>query len=196
MSLTSARQTAMNTEPDILKGVVAGTIGGVVASWVMDEFQAVWIKATESIQYPQGNGSNESSSSIQGKEQSQDEGEEQEPATVKAAEMISEKIFGHQLAKQKKKIAGVAVHYATGAASGAIYGAAAEVAPNVTVGAGIPFGTAVWLVVDETAVPLLGLSKGPTAYSLSTHIYALASHFVYGLTTDMTRRVLRRTILR
>ena len=196
MSLISARQTAMNTEPDVLKGVVAGTIGGVVASWVMDEFQAVWIKATEPIQYSQGNGSNESSSSIQGKEQSQDEGEEQQPATVKAAEMISEKIFGHQLAKEKKKIAGLAVHYATGAASGAIYGAAAEVAPKVTVGAGIPFGTAVWLVVDETAVPLLGLSKGPTAYSLSTHIYALASHFVYGLTTDMTRRVLRRTILR
>jgi putative membrane protein len=162
----------------------------------MDEFQAVWIKATEPIQYSQGNGSNESSSSIQGKERSQAEGEEQQPATVKAAEMISEKIFGHQLAKEKRKIAGVAVHYATGAASGAIYGAAAEVAPNVTVGAGIPFGTAVWLVVDETAVPLLGLSKGPTAYSLSTHIYALASHLVYGLTTDMTRRVLRRTILR
>lgn len=196
MSLISARQTAMNTEPDVLKGVVAGTIGGVVASWVMDEFQAVWIKATEPIKYSQGNGSNESSSSIQGKEQSQDESEEQEPATVMAAEMISEKIFGHQLAKGKKKIAGVAVHYATGAASGAIYGAAAEVVPNITVGAGIPFGTAVWLVVDETAVPLLGLSKGPTAYSLSTHIYALASHFVYGLATDMTRRVLRRTILR
>jgi hypothetical protein len=196
MSLISARQTAMNAEPDVLKGVVAGTIGGVVASWVMDEFQAVWIKATKPIQYSQGNGSNESSSAIQGKEQSQDEGQEQQPATVKAAEMISEKIFGHQLAKEKKKIAGVAVHYATGAASGAIYGAAAEMAPNVTVGAGIPFGTAVWLVVDETAVPLLGLSKGPTAYSLSTHIYALASHFVYGLTTDLTRRVLRRTILR
>src|SRR4030095_10015594 len=138
----------------------------------------------------------ESSSSMPGEKQSQDERDEQEPATVKAAEMISEKILGYQLAKEKKKIAGAAVHYTTGAASGAIYGAAAELAPNVTIGAGIPFGTAVWLVVDETAVPLLGLSKGPTAYSLSTHIYALASHFVYGLTTDMARRVLRRTILR
>ena len=196
MSLINARQTDMNTEPDVLKGLAAGTIGGLVASWVMDEFQAVWIKATAPKQYSQEDGSDESSSSIQGMEQSQNEGEEQEPATVKAAGMISEKIFGHQLAKEKKHMAGAAVHYATGAASGAVYGAAAEVAPNVTVGAGIPFGTAVWLVVDETAVPLLGLSKGPTAYPLSTHIYALASHFVYGLTTDMARRVLRRTILR
>ena len=196
MSLINARQTDMNTEPDVLKGLAAGTIGGLVASWVMDEFQAVWIKATAPKQYSQEDGSDESSSSIQGMEQSQNEGEEQEPATVKAAGMISEKIFGHQLAKEKKHMAGAAVHYATGAASGAVYGVAAEVAPNVTVGAGIPFGTAVWLVVDETAVPLLGLSKGPTAYPLSTHIYALASHFVYGLTTDMARRVLRRTILR
>ena len=196
MSLINARQTDMNTEPDVLKGLAAGTIGGLVASWVMDEFQAVWIKATAPKQYSQEDGSDESSSAIQGMEQSQNEGEEQEPATVKAAGMISEKIFGHQLAKEKKHMAGAAVHYATGAASGAVYGVAAEVAPNVTVGAGIPFGTAVWLVVDETAVPLLGLSKGPTAYPLSTHIYALASHFVYGLTTDMARRVLRRTILR
>src|SRR4030095_14518100 len=173
MPLSSARQTAMNTEPDVLKGLAAGTIAGLVASWVMDEVQAVWIKATESIQYSQGNCSNESSSATPRKERSQDEGGEQEPATVKAAEMISEKILGHQLAKEKKKIVGAAVHYATGAASGAIYGAAAEMAPNLTVGLGIPFGTAVWLVVDETAVPLLGLSKGPTAYSLSTQIYAL-----------------------
>ena len=154
MSLISARKTALNTDADVLKGLAAGTIGGLVASWVMDEFQAVWIKATELRHYSPGNASNESSPATRGKEQAVRE--EQEPATVKAAEMISEKILGYQLAKEKKKIAGAAVHYATGAASGAIYGAAAEVAPNVTIGAGIPFGTAVWLVVDETAVPLLG----------------------------------------
>jgi uncharacterized membrane protein YagU involved in acid resistance len=83
----------------------------------------------------------------------------------------------------------------TGATSGAIYGVAAELAPEVTVGAGIPFGTAVWLAVDEGVVPLLGLSKAPTEYPLSTHIYALASHFVYGFTTEVVRRALRRTIL-
>jgi len=180
MSLNSLRRTELNTERHVLKGLVAGTVGGLVASWVMEEFQTAWTKAAEARQHSQGDGP---------------EGEQQEPATVKAAEMISEKILGHQLAKEKKDIAGAAVHYATGGASGAIYGAAAELAPHLTAGAGIPFGTAVWLLVDETAVPLLGLSKGPTEYPLSTHIYALASHFVYGLTTDITRRVLRRTIL-
>jgi hypothetical protein len=44
-------------------------------------------------------------------------------------------------------------------------------------------------------VPLIGLSKGPAEYPLSTHIYSLASHFIYGFTTEAVRRTLRRTIL-
>ena len=64
-----------------------------------------------------------------------------------------------------------------------------RVSPEVTAGAGLPFGTAFWLVADETAVPLLGLAKGPTEYPVSTHVYALASHLVYGLTAELVRRV-------
>ena len=57
--------------------------------------------------------------------------------------------------------------------------------------AGLPFGAAFWLLADETAVPLLGLSKGPTEYPLSTYAYALASHLVYGLTAEAVRRAVR-----
>ncbi len=191
MSLVNSCATALNRQPEVLKGLAAGTIGGLVASWVMDEFQDAWIKVSSSMQQ---NGSDESSSANNA-EQSQSSIEAEEPATIKAAQIVSEKILGHQLAKDEKEMAGDAVHYATGATSGAIYGVAAELAPEVTVGAGIPFGTAVWLVVDEGAVPLLGLAKAPTAYPLSTHIYALASHFVYGFTTEVVRRALRKTIL-
>lgn len=72
-----------------------------------------------------------------------------------------------------------------------MYGACAELVPEVTAGAGLPFGAAFWLVADEAAVPLLGLSKGPTEYPLSVHAYALASHFVYGLTAELVRRAMR-----
>jgi uncharacterized membrane protein YagU involved in acid resistance len=98
------------------------------------------------------------------------------------------------LTKSEKKVAGPAVHYALGTSVGALYGAVAELAPEVSAGVGLPFGAAFWLVADETAVPLLGLSKAPTEYPLGTHVYALASHFVYGLTTEVVRRAVRNAL--
>ena len=46
----------------------------------------------------------------------------------------------------------------------------------------------------KISVPLLGLSKGPTEYPVSTHAYALASHLVYGVTAEMSRRALRQVL--
>ena len=182
MSLVLSREASLNGQPNVLKGLAAGAIGGLVASWVMEEFQFAWMKLANSTTQP------DTSSS-------EDDSDSSEPATVRAAEIVSKKVFRHQLAQHEKKIAGDAVHYSIGGASGAIYGLAAEFVPEVTAGQGIPFGTAVWLVIDEGAVPVLHLSRGPTEYPLSTHLYALASHFVYGVTTEVVRRTLRRTIL-
>jgi hypothetical protein len=117
--------------------------------------------------------------------------EVQDDTTVRAAAAISEGIFDHKLTASEKKISGTAVHYVLGTGVGGLYGAAAEIAPNVTAGAGLPFGALFWLVVDEGAVPLLGLSKGPMAYPLSIHAYALSSHFVYGVTAEVVRRAVR-----
>jgi hypothetical protein len=59
---------------------------------------------------------------------------------------------------------------------------------------GVPFGLAVWLVADELAVPALGLSQPPRRQDLATHAYALVAHGVYGLTTEYTRRLVRRRL--
>jgi len=83
------------------------------------------------------------------------------------------------------------MHYAMGATSGLIYGMVSEFAPMTTVGLGLPFGAAVWLAADDVIVPALGLAKPATKYPLSTHAYALSSHLVYGLTTDLVRRAVR-----
>jgi hypothetical protein len=37
----------------------------------------------------------------------------------------------------------------------------------------------------------LGLSDKPAAYRLSTHLYGLVSHVVYGVTTETVRRMVR-----
>jgi hypothetical protein len=177
---------AYRYEPRLWKGLVAGIAGGLAGAYAMNEFQTLWSK----LQSSQGNGqSQESQESARASER-----EQQEPATVKAASAISEGLLEHRLTEEGKETAGPAVHYAMGATSGAVYGALAEHFPQVTIGAGVPFGGAVWLVADELAVPAAGLSKSPTEYPLSSHAYALASHFVYGLTTDLVRRTVRQLL--
>jgi putative membrane protein len=81
-----------------------------------------------------------------------------------------------------------------GTTAGAVYGLAAEYEPDVTSLVGIPFGAAFWMVVDEGALSLLGLAKGPTAYPISTHAYALASHLVFGLSAEVVRSIVRRAL--
>lgn len=175
---------------NVLKGLAAGVVGGLVASFVMNKFQAAWSAVSESM--ANSDGENDKGKSDEGKKSGQRE--EPEPTTVKAAEAISKDVFDHDLTKSEKKYAGPAVHYATGAGSAAIYGAAAELFPKITRGAGLPFGVAVWLIVDEGAVPALGLSKSPLEYPASTHVFALASHLVFGLSTEMVRRAARRAL--
>ena len=192
-------------EGNVWKGVVAGLVAGLVASWTMNQFQAAWSRmaagfdkphGAQSMQPSEGPNPDELSGSDQALAQSQSpqEKEDQDDATVKTAKAISEGVFGHELTESEKKPAGAVVHYAFGTASGGLYGAMAEVAPQVTTGAGIPFGAVFWLTADEMAVPLLGLAKGPSEYPVSTHVYSLASHLVYGLTAELSRRAIRQVL--
>jgi uncharacterized membrane protein YagU involved in acid resistance len=166
---------------DVLKGLFAGLVGGLVASWTMNQFQAVMSKLaqTQQSKKPDMSGNHP-------------EDEVLEPATARAASAISERLFHHKLTKSEKPKAAEAVHYGFGAVTGGLYGAIAEVAPASTLCAGTAFGTVVWLVVDEAAVPAFGLSKSAAKYPLSVHLHALASHLVYGLTTEAVRRSIRQ----
>lgn len=152
------------------KGIVAGLIGGVIGSWVMNEYQGVWSKITK------GN---------------RQEPRSDENTTVKTAEVVSQVVLKHRLKTEEKEKAGNVVHYGFGAVTAAAYGLAAEYKPSVTKGLGIPFGTFVWLQADELAVPALGLSKPVIQYPVFTHIYALTSHLVFGFATEIARRMVR-----
>jgi putative membrane protein len=182
-------------EADMWKGLAAGVVGGLVASWVMNGFQEMWSRETEGIEKPHGaqslkpSGGHEAVDEIRRAPQANSQ--EQEDATEKVARAISEGVFNHQLTKDEKVMAGAAVHYAYGAAMGALYGVAAEFVPQISVGAGLPFGAVFWVAADEVAVPLLGLAEEPPRYPLATHAYALCSHLVYGLTAEAVRRTLR-----
>lgn len=177
-------------EGSVWKGAAAGVVAGLVGSFVMTQFQTLVGKLTEGA--PEEN--SQHSSDRGAGESAEDKGDDGDDATVKAAARLSRGLFHHELDGEEKKVAGPAVHYAMGAVSGAVYGAAAELAPAVSWGVGLPFGAAVWLTADEVAVPALGLSEAPTEYPASVHAQALAAHLVYGLVTDLVLRGLRRVL--
>jgi putative membrane protein len=171
-----------NGDRNLWKGLVAGAAGGLAAAWVMNQFQSGWNKATEKLQH---------SKTPQGEQERQSQSDE-EDATMTTAGRISESLFHRKLSREEKKKLGPVVHYAFGAGTGAVYGAMAELVPQTTFGAGLPYGTAVFVGADEVAVPALGLSKPPKEYPASIHLYGLASHMVYGLSLEMVRRGVRR----
>ncbi|HZQ56092.1 MAG TPA: DUF1440 domain-containing protein [Bryobacteraceae bacterium] len=154
----------------VWKGLAAGAAAGVLGSWAMNQFQAMLSRASQRSRQQQ---------------QSSDE-----PATVKAARKLSRSVLHRDLEDSEKEFAGEIAHYGTGVVSGAMYGATVAAFPVASAGLGLAFGTALWLIADETMVPALGFSKGPIEYPISSHASALASHLVYGVTTDLARRLL------
>jgi hypothetical protein len=175
--------------------MAAGLLAGCAASWVMQSFPKVQpVRQARGISSRSQRGSQGGARRKSSKQENQKRGQEQSDATVATAEAISRNIFQHELTQEEKQVAGPAVHYAYGSLLGALYGGTAELFPIVGAGFGLPFGFTLWLLGDEIAVPALGLGKGPTEVSPDVHADALASHFCYGITTDLLRRVLRHVL--
>jgi putative membrane protein len=164
----------MYKKPDLLKGLLAGIAGGLLASLIMEQFQALWSKAANALP-----------------DQPKEKGK---PATVKAADAIAQKFAGHNVPAARQEMAGEAVHYTMGLVSGAAYGLASELVPFATLGQGTGFGAAVFLLADEVSVPALGLSKPASETAMATHLYGFASHLVYGWTAELVRAAVRKAL--
>ena len=184
-------------QSEIGKGLIAGLVAGAVGAWVMNQFQALLSKKLTGVARSHGGQSLQQGSPPYGAArelQNRGVDRESDDATMRTAQFVSETAFDHELSDSEKDRAGTVAHYAMAGTSGLIYGGLAEISPAVTIGMGIPFGAAVWLVADEGIVPLLGLSEPATEYPLEKHGYAIASHLVYGLATELARRSVRRML--
>ena len=73
--MSNTTKTNGRDQGELWKGLVAGLIGGLVASWAMNRFQDVWIKLSESAQPEEQGAENQSTN---------------DDTTVKAASAISE----------------------------------------------------------------------------------------------------------
>lgn len=166
------------------KGVIAGLLGGLIGTIVMTEFQTAWGKANQVLK--NGNGSS--------REQQFESEEHKEDATMKAAGKLAH-MGGRELSYEQKKKAGPVIHYSFGMLQGAAYGAMTEL--TRTPGGFLPgalFGAGLFALADEVGVPALGLSEKPAEIPISTHLYGMTAHLVYGFATEFARRGVRAAL--
>jgi putative membrane protein len=167
-----------------LLGAAAGALGGLLGSWAMVRFNhlvgGIRDNQRRQPQHRREASPNEHDGTIS-----------DEPASMQVANLAAEPVVGRPLTEGEKAAGSAFFHYGFGALAGALYGAAAEVRPEATRAAGMPFGAAVWIVADEAALPLTGLADSPADYPPSRHASALGSHLVFGLTVEAVRRAIR-----
>lgn len=170
--------------------MLAGAVAGLAGAFAMNQFQRIAAFA--------GGGREADDATIglprtgRGPQPAQALGNASEDATAKVANFLTSRA-GHPLTDpDSRALAGEFVHLAFGALNGAVYGAAVELDERARMGAGVPFGLAVWALADEGVVPALGLSRSAREASPGLLAYGLASHVVYGATTELVRNALRR----
>ena len=181
-------ETYLESTGRILNGALAGMIGGAVASWVMNQYLAAQQQQSEAEQRPET--ATPRGQTAAPRPQVGDGSGLVDDATVKTAQVISTRVFDHELTPSEKKIAGAAVHYAFGTLAGGLYGAAAELTPLVTPGLGccMAWGSGAWATPSRFRP--CGLDRRPRR-SRRRHADFLAAHLVYGLALDITRRMAR-----
>lgn len=170
-----------NQETHLVRGVLAGIAGGLFASWVMNEFIAGPGKRFTKAVQSEGE-----------KAQQQEHGKDVQDATMKVADATVQVITGgRHLSMEGRRKDGPIVHYGFGALMGGLYGGVAEYFPAARGGFGTSFGGALFTGADVLAVPALKLSHPVTAQPLSALATPYVAHLVYGVATELVRRILR-----
>ena len=167
----------------IFRGAIAGIAGGLFAAWVMNEFLAGPGEAlTNAVETP-------------AEKRFLKQHSDGEDATMHAADRIAELATGGQhLTHAQRAKAGPIVHYAFGAIAGGVYGALAEVTPAVTSGFGTSFGSVLFTGADALAVPAFKLSMPLKETPPSSLAAPFAAHIVYGISTELVRRLIRKVL--
>jgi uncharacterized membrane protein YagU involved in acid resistance len=117
------------------------------------------------------------------------ERDEQQNANELAAQAVATATVHRRLTPRELSIAAPALHFAFGAAVAAAYGAALHRADPRDRRTGVLLGVALWLLADEIAMPVIGLSRSTRERPLEMHLQSFVAHLAYGLMTERVRRV-------
>lgn len=169
----------------MLKGAVAGAIGGLAGTLAMNYAQRAWTVAVD--------GRAPASAADEQDARDWQERDEQQNANELAAQAAATATVQRPLTPRELSIAARVVHFAFGAAVGAAYGAAIrhDPSPRPT---GVLLGVTLWLLADEIAMPVMGLSRSTLERPLELHLQSFAAHIVYGVTTERVRHLASEAI--
>ncbi len=106
---------------------------------------------------------------------------EGETSTEAVGRIVYTKLFDKEPSQNMSSYLSQAVHIAYGALQGGVFALFGQIFPGTYLMKGALFGAVIWLLGDELAVPLLGLSRSPASISKITHMNYLKGHLVYGL---------------
>ena len=180
---------------NVVKGAVAGLLGGLIASFVMNRVQAAFSETGNNKSHgAQSDQSGAPNHGVAAYLEARGVDHPGDNAAERTANLVATAVAQKPLSKRERQAGGTLFHYLFGAGTGAVYGALSELSWPIRAGVGLPFGLAVWLVADEGVVPALGLSKSASEHPPPVNAKALASHLVYGVSTDLTRRLIRRVL--
>lgn len=179
-----ARENFNDAPRELWKGVLAGMLGGLAASWTMNQVFTVWSKINQA----------KHQNDKPEPEQSSKKGTASDPATLKLARRLSREYLHHEISDRNVQVAEAAVHYGFGTVMGAFYGGLSEYVPETKAGFGSAYAAVLFVGADEIAVPLAGLSGKADEVPISSHVLGFTAHMVYGLTTELVRRGTRKLL--
>jgi hypothetical protein len=171
-----------------LKLAAVGVIGGIVAAMAMDAFSRA-LRALNGGRREVPGATPGGERDAKGAQPAQAKASGDQDATVKAGTAAFEAVTGRKPSRETQQWLGTFAHYGFSAAMGVNYMLASEQAPDLRRGYGTVYGSLVWAAADEGAVPAAGLSKKPGEIPIGVHAFALSSHWVYGATLEMSRRI-------
>lgn len=163
---TASGEMAITEEKSLTKGLLAGLIGGLVATAAKSIAERAFPPRTHG---------------------------EPEPPEVLVGK-LAEGFGARPLTDSETAAAAETIHWGFGASVGAIYGVVAEYFPAATDKEGASFGMALATLTHEGALPALGLSAAIADQTTREQTSEMASHVVFGVVAETVRRFVRKML--
>lgn len=179
-----------------LRDAVIGAAAGAIGTVVMEQFFKVLARLpTDRLDEMADYAEDEKVRALDDVSVTDVEPKEDENAPQTAGRAAYEAMTGHAPSKQMAEKLGTGMHWGMGVGMGALYGVLRGARDDgFDLGGGAAFGTSVWAMADEVAVPMLGLTAGPTAQPPSAHVKGLGAHIVYGVATAAAAQALEKVL--